>query len=96
MSYRTCQDVLLISTFLLLIACISSPVLQRVVTTKLQQVEIPKVAAATIDKVWVYKKTGVYFCPDSQFYGKFKPGAYMTQEDALQWGYQPAGQQPCR
>jgi hypothetical protein len=63
---------------------------------RLPQLDTPAVAAATIVKVWTYKKTGLYYCPDSKFYGKVKPGVYMTQEKALLSGYRPAGQDPCR
>jgi hypothetical protein len=38
----------------------------------------------------------LYYCPDSQLYGKFKPGMYMMQDDALERGYRPAAQEPCR
>ena len=56
----------------------------------------PTVAAATLVKVWTHKNTGFYYCPDSKFYGKLNPGAYMTQDDALERGYRPAAQDPCR
>ena len=96
MSYRTCQNILLGGLFLLLIAFIFSPLLQNTARTNLQQFANRNVSAATIVKVWVFQKTGLYFCPDSQFYGKFKPGTFMIQEEALQEGYQPAGQQVCQ
>ena len=35
-------------------------------------------------------------CPDSKLYGKVNTGVYMTQEKALERGYRPAGQIPCR
>jgi hypothetical protein len=101
MTYRTCQNIVLIGSFLLLLDILFLPPLvekwgavDRV--GRLPQLNTPNVAAATIVKVWVYKKTGLYFCPDSKLYGKVKPGVYMTQEKALGRGYRPAGQDPCR
>ena len=101
MTYRTCQNIVLIGSFFLLFNMLFLPLLvekwgavDRV--DRLPQLDTPTVAAATIVKVWTYKKTGLYYCPDSKFYGKVKPGVYMTQEKALLSGYRPAGQDPCR
>ena len=101
MTYRTCQNVVLIGSFLLLLNIVFLPSLveewgavDRV--DGLPALNTPSVAAATIVKVWVYKKTGLYFCLDSKLYGNAKPGVYMTQEEALGRGYRPAGQDPCR
>jgi hypothetical protein len=101
MTYRTCQNIVLISSFFLLLDILFLPPLvekwgavDRV--DRLPQLNTPTVAAATIVKVWAYKKTGLYYCPDSKLYGKVKPGVYMTQEKALERGYRPAGQDPCR
>jgi hypothetical protein len=96
LSDRTRDNILHGVIFLLLVILICSPPIQRTVREKLEQFAPPNVAAATVSTVWVYKENGLYFCPDSQFYGKFKPGVYMIQEKALQRGYQPAGQRPCR
>lgn len=97
MTYRTHQNLLLIGSFLLLAFAIFSPLLERsrrVETVPLQDTETVK--AATTVRVWVHKKTGLYYCPDSTVYGKFEPGVYMTQEKALENGYRPAAQEPCR
>jgi hypothetical protein len=101
MTYRTCQNIVLIGTFFLLFNMLLLPPLverwgaaDRV--DRLPQLNPPTVAAATIVKVWTYKKTGLYYCPDSKLYGKVKPGVYMTQEKALERGYRPAGEDPCR
>jgi hypothetical protein len=101
MTYRTCQNIVLIGSFFLLLDILFLPPLvekwgaaDRV--DRLPQLNTPTVAAATIVKVWAYKKTGLYYCPDSKLYGKVKPGVYMTQEKALERGYRPAGQDPCR
>jgi hypothetical protein len=101
MTYRTCQNIVLIGSFFLLLDILFLPPLvekwgavDRV--DRLPQLNTPTVAAATIVKVWAYKKTGLYYCPDSKLYGKIKPGVYMTQEKALERGYRPAGQDPCR
>lgn len=47
-------------------------------------------------KVWVNKPTGRYYCPDSRLYGHTESGAYMSQGEALQDGYTPALNEPCR
>jgi hypothetical protein len=101
MTYRTCQNIVLIGSFFMLLDILFLPplvekwgALDRV--DRLPQLNTPTVAAATIVKVWAYKKTGLYYCPDSKLYGKLKPGVYMTQEEALGRGYRPAGQDPCR
>lgn len=101
MTYRTCQNIVLIGSFFLLLNMILLPplvekwgVVNRV--DRLPQLNTPTVAAGTIVKVWTYKKTGLYYCPESKLYGKIKPGVYMTQEKALERGYRPAGQNPCR
>ncbi len=101
MTYRTCQNIVLIGSFFLLLNMLFLPplvegwgALHRV--DRLLQLNTPTPAAATVVKVWTYKKTGLYYCPDSKLYGKIKPGVYMTQEKALERGYRPAGQLPCR
>jgi hypothetical protein len=101
MTYRTCQNIVLIgSLFLLLDILFLPPLVEKWGAVdrvdRLPQLNTPTVAAATIVKVWTYKKTGLYYCPDSKLYGKVKPGVYMTQEKALERGYRPAGQDPCR
>jgi len=47
-------------------------------------------------KIWANKRSGLYYCPDSKFYGKLSPGAYMSQDEAIKGGYQPAAQEACR
>jgi hypothetical protein len=40
-------------------------------------------------QVWTHKRSGYYYCTDSPFFEKLRPGSLMTQSDALQSGYQP-------
>jgi hypothetical protein len=101
MTYRSYQNIVLIGSFFLLLDILFLPplvekwgALDRV--DRLPPMNTPTVAAATVVKVWAYKKTGLYYCRDSKHYGKVKPGVYMTQEKALARGYRPAGQNPCR
>jgi len=47
-------------------------------------------------KIWANQRSGLYYCPDSKFYGKLTPGTYMSQSEAIQNGYQPAANQACR
>ena len=95
--HRVHENVLIIGSLILLGYLIAAPLFERLNgTAGLPQLKEPTVSAATIVKVWIFKKTGLYYCPDSQLYGRFKPGMYMMQDDALERGYRPAAQEPCR
>lgn len=97
MTHRLRENILLIGTVLLLAYLIASPVLYNWgININPPEIHVPSVSAARVIKVWAYKGTGWYYCPDSQYYGKFKPGIYLTQEQALERGYQPAAQEPCK
>jgi hypothetical protein len=97
MTHRAHENILIIGSLILLAYLITSPILERWNgALRLDRFKEPTVSAATIVEVWTYKKTGRYYCPDSQFYGKFKPGMFMIQDDALARGYRPAAQEPCR
>jgi hypothetical protein len=54
------------------------------------------VATKPTVKVWVNKRSGLYYCPESGFYGKLQPGFYATQQEAVQTGYRPAGREACQ
>jgi len=100
MTYRRCQNIVLIGSAVLLLDILFLPsVVDRWTAVdrvdRLPRLSTP-VAAATVVRVWASKKTGFYYCADSKVYGKAKPGAYMTQEKALERGYRPAGENPCR
>ena len=45
----------------------------------------------TEEEVWVNTRSGKYFKPGSRYYGKTKEGKFMTEIDALDSGYLPAG-----
>jgi hypothetical protein len=99
MTYRTYQNIVLIGSLFLLFSILFFPFPPRSEkwgADHAYRLTPLTVAAATNIKVWTYKKTGLYYCPDSKLYGKVKPGVYMTQEKALERGYRPAGQVPCR
>jgi len=98
MRYRTFQHVLVAGSFLLLLTCLALPSLVERwrLVGRIAGLQTPTVAAATIFHVWTVKKTGWYYCPDSELYGQVKPGAYMVEEEALQRGYRPAGGYACR
>ena len=96
-THRAHESILIVGSLILLAYLIASPFFERWNRTNgLPQLKEQTVSAATVVKVWTYEKTGRYYCPDSQFYGKFKPGKYMMQDHALERGYQPAAQEPCR
>lgn len=42
------------------------------------------------NEVWVNTRSGKYFHPGSQWYGKTKSGEYMSESEAIQKGYQAA------
>ena len=52
--------------------------------------------AARDIRVWVNTRSGFYYCPGTELYGKLQPGRYMGESDALQSGYQPSLKQTCR
>jgi hypothetical protein len=47
------------------------------------------------DKVWVNTASNVYHCPGSDYYGKTKAGAYMSESDAKAKGAHPDHGRPC-
>jgi hypothetical protein len=98
MRYRTVENVLVAGSFLLLLISLIPPslVARLRTVTGISGLQTHTVAAATLFHVWTVKKTGWYYCPDSRLYGKVKPGADMSEEEALQRGYRPAGGYTCR
>jgi hypothetical protein len=53
-------------------------------------------AAQSRIPVWVNRRSGFYYCPDSKLYGKLKPGFFTSQGKALQAGYRPPFNQTCQ
>jgi hypothetical protein len=51
----------------------------------------PAPATGTASEVWVNTRSGKYWKPGSRFYGKTKQGEFMSELDALDRGYSPAG-----
>jgi hypothetical protein len=45
---------------------------------------------ASENEVWVNTRSGKYWKPGSQFFGKTKQGKFMTESDAINSGYRPA------
>ena len=45
----------------------------------------------TSGQVWVNTRSGVYWRPGTRYYGKTQAGRYMSEQDAIQEGYRPAG-----
>jgi hypothetical protein len=41
-------------------------------------------------QVWVNTKSGIYYCPNSRWYGTTKQGKYMSECEALKAGYKSA------
>lgn len=46
--------------------------------------------------VWVNTASNVYHCPGTQWYGKTKAGAYMSESDARAKGAHPQGGKACK
>jgi hypothetical protein len=53
--------------------------------------ETKAAAATTANDVWVNTRSGKYWKPGSRFYGKTKQGEFMSELEALDRGYSPAG-----
>src|SRR5262245_31844938 len=51
----------------------------------------PAPATSAASEVWVNTRSGKYWRPGSRFYGKTKEGEFMSELDALDRGYSPAG-----
>jgi len=47
--------------------------------------------ATTANEIWVNTRSGKYWRPGSRFYGKTKQGEFMSELEALDRGYSPAG-----
>jgi hypothetical protein len=48
-------------------------------------------ATSTANEVWVNTRSGKYWKAGSRFYGKTKQGEFMSESEALDRGYSPAG-----
>jgi hypothetical protein len=51
----------------------------------------PAPATTTTNEVWVNTRFSKYWKPGSRFYGKTKQGEFMSELEALDRGYSPAG-----
>jgi hypothetical protein len=90
---------------LLILLAVMAPLLARyrnapqVFVAKLEAMSQSQPEAPTTNMkrdVWVNRRSGLYYCHESKFYGKMRPGESMQQESALLKGFRPAQGQACR
>jgi hypothetical protein len=88
---------MLFITFALLIVglVVFSPLLNLPSLSELLRPTPKVVREKSSIKTWVNQRSGLYYCPDSKFYGKLTPGTYMSQSEAIQNGYRPVANQAC-
>src|SRR5262250_2436726 len=55
-----------------------------------------KTDTRTDSKVWASKRSGFYYCPNSQQYGHLTPGEFMPQAEAIHRGFRPLVNPGCR
>jgi hypothetical protein len=51
----------------------------------------PEANASSDARVWVNTRSGVYWRPGTEYYGKTKEGVYMTQREAIRRGFHAPG-----
>ena len=69
-----------------------------VVLAKIQKMSFNQKSSPVSDmkhSVWVNRRSGLYYCHGSRFYGKMWPGEYLQQGVALQRGFRPAEGNVC-
>jgi hypothetical protein len=55
---------------------------------------LPAGADAQI-RVWADRKTGLYYCPGADSYGRTRNGRYMNQAEARLESFEPAQRRDC-
>lgn len=69
-----------------------------VVLAKIQEMTVNQKSSPVSDmqhSVWVNRRSGLFYCHGSKFYGRIWPGDYMRQGIALQRGFRPAEGNVC-
>lgn len=70
----------------------------KVWISEIQTMAARKPTAPSVDlkhAVWVNRRSGLYYCRQSKFYGRIWPGESMRQGSALQRGFRPAQGHAC-
>lgn len=99
---RMAPTIMIIS--LLVILAVVAPLLAKfhgdpaVWVAKIQAMSDRKPSTPSLNSglsVWVNRRSGLYYCHQSKFYGRMGPGESMRQGIALEKGFRPAEGRAC-
>lgn len=96
MAHRARVPILEIIILLVIALIVFFPVINKILPSAPSLPFLRPRAAQKNTRVWVNLHSGLYYCTGSHFYGRQKPGKFMTVQDARQRGFSAAQQkEPC-